>query len=99
RLPRQCSCVRGGEHGWLLCPFSILSRPGAASHAAATGPILLLSPRSRACAGRVQLAVLLLRSWAYFFLPAIGLAGPLRVRALVLVRWPRTGMSRRCRNP
>ena len=27
----------------------------------------------------------------YFFLPAIGLAGPLRVRALVCVRWPRTG--------
>src|ERR671935_1460209 len=27
----------------------------------------------------------------YFFLPAIGLAGPLRVRALVWVRWPRTG--------
>ena len=26
-----------------------------------------------------------------FFLPAIGLAGPLRVRALVCVRWPRTG--------
>ena len=28
---------------------------------------------------------------SYFFLPAIGLAGPLRVRALVWVRWPRTG--------
>src|SRR3974377_2272321 len=28
---------------------------------------------------------------AYFFFPAIGLAGPLRVRALVWVRWPRTG--------
>ena len=27
----------------------------------------------------------------YFFLPAIGLAGPLRVRALVWVRCPRTG--------
>ena len=26
-----------------------------------------------------------------FFLPAIGLAGPLRVRALVCVRWPWTG--------
>src|SRR5262245_18591868 len=31
----------------------------------------------------------------YFFLPAIGLAGPLRVRALVWVRWPRTGRPRR----
>ena len=27
----------------------------------------------------------------YFFLPAIGFALPLRVRALVCVRWPRTG--------
>jgi hypothetical protein len=27
----------------------------------------------------------------YFFLPAIGRAGPLRVRALVCVRCPRTG--------
>src|ERR1700757_5222618 len=32
---------------------------------------------------------------AYFFLPAIGLAGPLRVRALVWVRCPRTGRPRR----
>ena len=30
-------------------------------------------------------------SGAYFFLPAIALALPLRVRALVCVRWPRTG--------
>src|SRR6516164_5576889 len=36
---------------------------------------------------------------AYFFFPAIGLAGPLRVRALVWVRCPRTGSPRRCRNP
>src|SRR5688572_22016200 len=35
----------------------------------------------------------------YFFLPAIALAGPLRVRALVWVRWPRTGRPRRWRNP
>src|SRR5690348_3323247 len=34
-----------------------------------------------------------------FFLPAIGLAGPLRVRALVCVRWPRTGSPRRCLRP
>src|SRR5204862_5574348 len=26
-----------------------------------------------------------------FFLPAMALAGPLRVRALLCVRWPRTG--------
>src|SRR5271165_2916399 len=35
----------------------------------------------------------------YFFLPAIGLAGPLRVRAFVWVRWPRTGSPRRCLSP
>src|SRR5271165_2970467 len=35
----------------------------------------------------------------YFFLPAIALAGPLRVRALVWVRWPRTGRPRRWRRP
>src|SRR5262249_15964153 len=40
-----------------------------------------------------------LGNWTYFFLPAIGLAGPWRVRALVWVRWPRTGSPRRCLNP
>src|SRR5271168_1423153 len=35
----------------------------------------------------------------YFFLPAMALAGPLRVRALVCVRWPRTGNPRRWRKP
>src|ERR1044071_6408118 len=39
------------------------------------------------------------RSAGYFFLPAIALAGPLRVRALVWVRWPRTGRPRRWRSP
>src|SRR5260370_4264821 len=34
-----------------------------------------------------------------FFLPAMVRFGPLRVRALVLVRWPRTGMPRRCPRP
>src|SRR3974390_30914 len=38
-------------------------------------------------------------SCPYFFLPAIGLAGPLRVRALVCVRWPRTGRPLRWRRP
>ena len=32
---------------------------------------------------------------SYCFLPVIGFAGPLRVRALVWVRWPRTGNPRR----
>src|SRR5205823_12818513 len=33
------------------------------------------------------------------FLPATVLRGPLRVRALERVRWPRTGRLRRCRAP
>src|SRR5262249_20063882 len=33
------------------------------------------------------------------FLPATVLRGPLRVRAFVFVRWPRTGRPRRCRLP
>src|SRR6266404_8294973 len=38
--------------------------------------------------------------YTVFFLLAIApLRGPLRVRALVLVRWPRTGRPRRCRSP
>ena len=40
-----------------------------------------------------------LKKQNYFFLPAIALAGPLRVRALVWVRWPRTGRLRRWRRP
>src|SRR3954470_3558555 len=34
-----------------------------------------------------------------FFFAIAPLRGPLRVRALVLVRWPRTGRPRRCRRP
>ncbi len=34
-----------------------------------------------------------------FFLPATVLRGPLRVRAFVCVRCPRTGRPRRCRSP
>src|SRR5262249_22369354 len=37
--------------------------------------------------------------FATVFFPAIGRAGPLRVRALVCVRWPRTGSPLRCRSP
>ena len=33
------------------------------------------------------------------FLPATVLRGPFRVRALVRVRWPRTGNPLRCRKP
>src|SRR5271156_4882915 len=46
---------------------------------------------------------LAITSFDYFlvaiFLPAIGLALPLRVRALVWVRWPRTGRRLRWRRP
>src|SRR5467141_318224 len=34
-----------------------------------------------------------------FFLPAIARRGPFLVRALVCVRWPRTGRFLRCREP
>jgi len=34
-----------------------------------------------------------------FFFAMVARRGPLRVRALVCVRWPRTGNPRRCRNP
>src|SRR5215467_8499146 len=56
-----------------------------------------LSPEARRVGGLASL----LRdpADAYFFFPAIGRAGPLRVRALVWVRWPRTGSPRRCRKP
>src|SRR5690242_9727717 len=36
---------------------------------------------------------------AFFLLATVPLRGPLRVRALVCVRWPRTGKLRRCRWP
>src|SRR6266516_2571764 len=41
-----------------------------------------------------------LSGWTrHYFLPAMVFLGPLRVRALVLVRWPWTGRPRRCRMP
>ena len=36
---------------------------------------------------------------AFFLLATVPRRGPLRVRALVCVRWPRTGRPRRCRMP
>src|SRR5580704_1447460 len=36
---------------------------------------------------------------AFFLLATVPRRGPLRVRALVCVRWPRTGNPRRCRRP
>ncbi len=50
--------------------------------------------------GPAAAAFLLVASgYLAFFLPAMVRLGPLRVRALVLVRWPRTGRPRRCRRP
>src|SRR5512137_2211619 len=39
------------------------------------------------------------RASGYFFSATPALRGPLRVRAFVRVRWPRTGSPRRCRTP
>src|SRR5437764_15201821 len=36
---------------------------------------------------------------AFFLFATVPRRGPLRVRALVCVRWPRTGRLRRCRRP
>ena len=60
--------------------------------------VVAAAPLAAAAAG---LAMMLVPSayFVTFFLPAIGLAGPLRVRALVCVRWPWTGRPRRCRRP
>ena len=44
-------------------------------------------------------SLLVASGYLAFFLPAMVRFGPLRVRALVLVRWPRTGRPRRCRRP
>src|SRR6516225_8392650 len=68
------------------------------------GSLPILNPlKARHCRGvmdhRFYAATARACGPAYFFFPAIGLAGPLRVRALVWVRCPRTGSPRRCRNP
>src|SRR5690606_38460588 len=67
----------------LMRVFSFAIRPEPSCHAGAARK----APR------------LLISERCYFFLPAIALAGPLRVRALVWVRWPRTGRPLRCRRP
>jgi len=48
---------------------------------------------------RGRAASLAMTGVPYFFLPAMAFAGPLRVRALVWVRWPRTGRPLRWRRP
>src|SRR6478752_8711500 len=47
----------------------------------------------------LALATMLAHFLPAFFLPAMVFFGPLRVRALVLVRCPWTGSPRRCRIP
>src|SRR3954471_10411052 len=55
--------------------------------------VAVAAPLAAAAAG---LAMMLIPFYfVTFFLPAIGLAGPLRVRALVCVRWPWNGSPRR----
>src|SRR5215471_11360403 len=58
-----------------------------------TASLPILNPFATRCSGPQ------IYTRNHFFLPAIALAGPLRVRALVWVRWPRTGRPRRCRRP
>ena len=41
----------------------------------------------------------MLSMYVYFFFPAMGRAGPLRVRAFVCVRWPLVGRLFRWRSP
>ena len=36
---------------------------------------------------------------SFFLVATVARRGPLRVRAFVFVRWPRTGSPRRCRTP
>src|SRR3954468_14928526 len=60
----------------------------------ATPAVMFLRSRLRRRCGAWAMS-----SGPYFFLPAIGLALPLRVRALVWVRWPRTGRPLRCLRP
>src|SRR6266581_541343 len=70
-------------------------------------PRLLLGAQLQAVVGRLALAAacandLLLSHYLpafTFFLPATARLGPRRLRALVRVRWPRTGSPRRCRMP
>src|SRR3954454_21248911 len=45
------------------------------------------------------LAISVDQCYTVFFFATAPLRGPLRVRALVLVRWPRTGRLRRCPSP
>ncbi len=67
----------------------------AADHGVRTLEVEVKGPGS----GRESALRALQAVGAYFFLPAIGLALPLRVRALVWVRWPRTGRPLRWRSP
>src|SRR3990170_6457510 len=60
----------------------------------ATPDVMFLRSRFLMRAGACAMSLV-----PYFFLPAIGFALPLRVRALVWVRWPRTGRARRGGRP
>jgi hypothetical protein len=57
---------------------------------------------SAMCSPDIGLRVLVSPHFSYYFLlrltPTV-FFGPLRVRAFVLVRWPRTGSPRRWRTP
>ena len=63
-------------------------------------PLLELLVLARVLAPAALFCVFAMGYFVAFFLPAtVPLRGPLRVRALVWVRWPRTGSERRWRRP
>src|SRR4029078_1047513 len=68
-----------GDHVLLF----LLAHLGGTSVAACGSHKFSVSPGSRTCKQRER--------YLTFFLPATGLRAPLRERALVRVRWPRTG--------
>ncbi len=73
--------------------LTFLRRAGAASAAAAAG---------FSAAGAASFCFAIRNPYPFEgggFLPAMARRGPLRVRALVCVRWPRTGRFRRWRSP
>jgi len=59
----------------------------------------LIFLRARCCAAICCGEGFFAMDYVPFFSDTPALRGPLRVRAFVRVRWPRTGSPRRCRTP
>src|SRR5580704_10740359 len=73
--------------------FAAAAAAGAAPAAAAAASLGSLATLLR------LLCELYLRAMVFFFAATAPFRGPLRVRALVCVLWPRTGRFRRWRSP